>query len=177
MQSFGLSHFVLYVVSVKEYTLLNYTIFSPLCHSLWSVSVHDNTFYCLCLWHRELAICVVYDNTLLVILFMFTVGWFTEAALHKWMPFVIFHARSRERSQLPLPGRFLSRHWFTLCTTMEVEPRLVKQLKMSLLLLLQKLQGKDDEGWKKVSLHHVSVWKPDQNTRDVNKKAVSIRWY
>ena len=28
-------------------------------------------------------------------------------------------------SQLPLPGQFLSRRWFTLCITMEVEPRIV----------------------------------------------------
>ena len=31
------------------------------------------------------------------------------------MPFIIFCARSRESSQLPLPGRFLSGHCFTLC--------------------------------------------------------------
>ena len=40
---------------------------------------------------------------------------------------VIFRARSRERSQLPLPGCFLSSLWFTLCITMEVEPRIVKE--------------------------------------------------
>ena len=28
-----------------------------------------------------------------------------------------------------LPGRFLSRHCFTLCITMEVEPRIAKQYK------------------------------------------------
>ena len=28
-----------------------------------------------------------------------SIGRFSEAGLHKWMPFIIFHARSRERSQ------------------------------------------------------------------------------
>ena len=27
-----------------------------------------------------------------------SIGWFSEAGLYKWMPFVIFHARSHERS-------------------------------------------------------------------------------
>ena len=55
--------------------------------------------------------------------------------------------------QLPLPGWFLSRHWFTLCVTMEVEPRIVKQL-----LLLQLLLGKMmEDAKKKVSLHHFSA--------------------
>ena len=39
-------------------------------------------------------------------------SWFARANA-----FVIFRARSRERLHLPLPGRFLSRRWFT----MEVE--------------------------------------------------------
>ena len=42
---------------------------------------------------------------------------------------VIFRARSRERPQLSLPGRFLGRCVFTLCITMEVEPRTAKQYK------------------------------------------------
>ena len=46
-----------------------------------------------------------------------------------WFALVIFRARSRQRSQLPLPGRFLSRRCFTLCITMEVEPRIAKQYK------------------------------------------------
>ena len=44
-------------------------------------------------------------------------GQFREAGLHEWMPFVISRARSHERSQLPLPGWFLSRPWFMLCVT------------------------------------------------------------
>ena len=49
------------------------------------------------------------------------IGRFSEAGLHKWMPFVIFHARSHKRLQLSLPGQFLSRRWFMLCITIEVE--------------------------------------------------------
>ena len=48
------------------------------------------------------------------------IGRFSEAGLHEWMPFVMFHARSCERSQLSLPGWFLSMYWFMLCTTMEI---------------------------------------------------------
>ena len=44
-------------------------------------------------------------------------GQFKEAGLHEWMPFVISRTRSHERSQLPLPGWVLSRPWFMLCIT------------------------------------------------------------
>ena len=54
---------------------------------------------------------------------------FSEVGLHEWMPFVIFCARSCKRSQLPLLGWFLSRGWFMLCITMEVEPTAAKQYK------------------------------------------------
>ena len=43
------------------------------------------------------------------------------------MPFVIFLARSRERSQLSLLGRMLSRLWLVI--TIEAEPRIAKQYK------------------------------------------------
>ena len=72
-----------------------------------------------------------------------------EAGLHKWMPFVIFHARSHKRS---LAGWFLSRHCFMLCITMEIEPRIVMQYKCHH-CCSWKLLGKGDGGWKKVSLH------------------------
>ena len=34
------------------------------------------------------------------------IGWFSEAGLHEWMPFVIFHAKSCNRSQHPLRANF-----------------------------------------------------------------------
>ena len=34
------------------------------------------------------------------------IGWFSEAGLHEWMPFVIFHAKSCDRSQHPLRANF-----------------------------------------------------------------------
>ena len=55
------------------------------------------------------------------------IGQFSEADFHEWMPFVMFRSRSRERSQLPLPGRFLSRRWFAPCITIEAEPRTARQ--------------------------------------------------
>ena len=48
------------------------------------------------------------------------IGRFSGAGSHEWMPFVTFCARSHERLQLSLLGRFLSRCWFTLCITMQV---------------------------------------------------------
>ena len=54
-----------------------------------------------------------------------------------------------------LPGRFLSRHWFTLCITVEVEPRIVKQYKCHHCCSCKNYRGKAMEGGKKVSLHCV----------------------
>ena len=51
------------------------------------------------------------------------IGQFSEAGLHESVHFVIFRAKSHERLHLPLPGRFLSRLWITLCITMGFEPR------------------------------------------------------
>ena len=48
-------------------------------------------------------------------------GQFSEAGLHESVHFVIFRAKSHERWDLPLPGRFLSRLWITLCITMGFE--------------------------------------------------------
>ena len=51
-----------------------------------------------------------------------------------------------------LPGRFLSRHCFTLCITMEVEPRIVKQYKCHHRCSCKNYRGKGMEGVEKVSL-------------------------
>ena len=75
-------------------------------------------------------------------------GWFSKAGLLEWMHFVIFHARSRERSQR-IPGQFLSRHCFTLCITVEVEPRIVKQYKCPYCCICKNYCGKGMEGGKK----------------------------
>ena len=64
-----------------------------------------------------------------------------------------------------LPGWFLSRHCFTLCITVEVEPRIVKQYKCHHCCSCKNYWGKGMEGGKKVSLCHfladrkiVSLW-------------------
>ena len=81
------------------------------------------------------------------------IGRFSEAGLHVWMPFVIFRTRSRERSQLPLsPGRFLSRRWFTLCITVEVEPTVAKLYKCPYCCLCKNYRVKVMKDGKKVSL-------------------------
>jgi len=59
---------------------------------------------------------------------------------------------SRKKSRevaASLPGRFLSRHCFTLCITMEVEPRIAKQYKCHHCCSCKKYQGKGMEGGKK----------------------------
>ena len=58
------------------------------------------------------------------------------------------HKKSQEVAA-SLPGRFLSRHCFTLCTTMEVEPRVAKQYKCHHCCSCKNYQGKGMEGGKK----------------------------
>ena len=77
-------------------------------------------------------------------------AWVNALGLHEWMPFVIFFARSHERSQLPLPGRFLSMCWFMLCITVEVQPRIVKQCKCRHCCVCKNYRGKAMEDGKKV---------------------------
>ena len=73
------------------------------------------------------------------------IGRFNEAGLLEWMRFVIFRARSRST----LPGRFLSRRCFTLCVTVEVEPRIAKQYKYQYCCNCKHYCGKGMEGGKK----------------------------
>ena len=54
--------------------------------------------------------------------------------------------KSRE-GRSALPGRFLSRHFFTtLCITMEVEPRIAKQYKCQYCCSCKNYRGKVMEG-------------------------------
>ena len=76
---------------------------------------------------------------------------------------------SRKKSRevaASLPGRFLSTRCFTLCITVEVEPRIAKQCKCQYCCSCKNYRGKGMEGGKKVSLHHfwadqeiVRLWK------------------
>ena len=62
---------------------------------------------------------------------------------------------SRKKSRevaAPLPGRFLSRSCFTLCITVEVEPRIAKLYKCKYCCSCKNYCGKGMEGGKKVSL-------------------------
>ena len=61
----------------------------------------------------------------------------------------------RARVAASLPGQFLSRRCFTLCITMEVEPKIVKQYKCHHCCSCKNYRGKGmEDGGKKVSLHH-----------------------
>ena len=73
---------------------------------------------------------------------------FSEAGLREWIPFVIFRARSRERSQLPFPGLFLSRRCFTLCIIMEIETRIAKHYKCHYRCVCKDYRGKVMKGGK-----------------------------
>ena len=75
---------------------------------------------------------------------MFAIGRFSETGLLERMRFVIFRARSRA-----LPGRFLSRCCFTLCITVEAEPRIAKQYKCQYCCSCKNYRGKGMEVGKK----------------------------
>ena len=81
--------------------------------------------------------------------FQHPIGRFSEAGLLEWMRFVIFPARGRRA----LPGWFLSGCCFTLCVTVEIESRIMKQYKCQYCCSLKKYCGKGMEDGKKVSLH------------------------
>ena len=51
-----------------------------------------------------------------------------------------------------LPGRFLSRRCFTLCITMEVEPRVAKRYKCHHCYICKNCRGKEIEGGNKMYL-------------------------
>ena len=67
-----------------------------------------------------------------------------------------------------LPGRFLSRRCFTLCITVEVEPRIAKRCKCQYCCSCKNDRGKGMEGGKKVSLH---CFFADQRSRVRRKNA------
>ena len=75
-----------------------------------------------------------------------SIGRFSEAGLLEWMRFVIFRARSRSTFLV----RFPSRRCFTLCTTVEVEPRIAKQYKCQYCCSCKDYCGKGMEGGKSV---------------------------
>ena len=67
---------------------------------------------------------------------------FSEAGLHESVHFVIVRAKSHEGWHLPLPGRFLSRRWITLCITMGFEPRTTNEtVQMPELSLFARITG------------------------------------
>ena len=68
-----------------------------------------------------------------------------------------------------LPRRFLSRRCFTLCITMEVEPRIAKQYKCHHCCSCKNYREKGMEGGKNVFLHHLSA---DQKITSSWKKCV-----
>ena len=62
---------------------------------------------------------------------------------------------SRKKSRevaASLPGRFLSRRCFTLCITMDVEPRIAKQYKCQHCCSCKKIPGERDGAWTKKCL-------------------------
>ena len=61
-----------------------------------------------------------------------------------------------------LLGRFLSRHCFMLCTTMEVEPRIVKHYKCHHCCCCKKYWGKGMEGGKKRVFASIFGWPEDR---------------
>ena len=60
----------------------------------------------------------------------------------------------KKSQECTLPGRFLSRHCFTLCITVEVEPRITKQYKCQYSCSCKNYHGEGIEGKNNVSLRH-----------------------
>ena len=92
--------------------------------------------------------------------YLISIGWFSEAGLHKWMPFVIFHARCRKRSQ----------HHFQADFWVGVASRYV-QWKLNFELwsrtnatsvAVAKITWEGGGGLKKVSLHCFFCWPEDR---------------
>ena len=112
------------------------------CHFLWNSYRYNHTSLLLYLSKLHNPQSVAFSPK--------AIGRFSEAGLHEWMPFVIFCERSHERSQHALPGRFLSRRCFTLCITVEVEPRIAKQDKCHHCCSCKNYREKGMEGGKSV---------------------------
>ena len=77
---------------------------------------------------------------------------------------------SRKKSRevaASLPGQFPSRHRFTLCITMEVEPRIVKQYKYHHSCSCKNYWGKGMEGGKKC-LCVIFCWPEDRDFKGKN---------
>ena len=82
---------------------------------------------------------------------LYHIGWFSEAGLLVNTLCNLLCKKSQEAAA-SLPGQFLSRRCFTLCITMEVEPRIAKQYKFHYCCSCKKYRVKGMEGGNKVSL-------------------------
>ena len=78
----------------------------------------------------------------------------------------ISFAQEVARGRSALPGRFRSKRCFTLCITVDVEPRIAKQYKCQYCCSCTNYRGKGMEGGKKMSLRRfladqkiASLWK------------------
>ena len=100
-------HFILSTCSSSKVNLLSVIVWSCVVLKVDSpvagIVLHFISDYTLCLWEFLITLSV-YGNHVQGSL---PIGWFSGAGLHEWMPFVIFHARSRERSQCHFLTDFL----------------------------------------------------------------------
>ena len=109
-------------------------------NTIWRKSIIKSTTYCVSSRNK----CAI--------------GQFTETGLHEWMPFIIFCARSRESSQLPLPGPFLSGHCFTLCIEQwKLNLELRSNTNATTVVFAKITGGKVMEDGEKVFLHRFSA--------------------
>ena len=87
------------------------------------------------------------------------------------VPFIIFHAWCHERLQVPLLGRFLSRHWFMLCIITLAKPKIAKQYKCHHCCVCKKIRGKVMNDGKKCL--HVTFWLTIRSRVHEREKSVS----
>ena len=93
--------------------------------------------------------------------------WTVQQSWFAWV-----NAAGNLSHKLPFPGPFLSKHWFMLCITLEVEPRTVEQYNCNCCCVWKNYRGNEMEDRKK-SLHHFLA---DEKTVSAWKKMYFLAW-
>ena len=138
--------------------------FKPLQHILAWWCSKDIPQKCMSLayfWHTSISYHIHFQSTPhthAMILKGHCICWAAQWRWFAWVNALCNLSRKRSREvAASLPGRFLSRRCFTLCITMEVEPRIAKQFKCHHCCSCKNYRGKGMEGEKKVYLRRFSA--------------------
>ena len=144
-------------------------------HSLPSVEKVAHTARKLCVLSHWRVLLGPYSATRILIRMTFPVSMIHHYWAVQWSRFAQVNAlcnllcKKLWEAAASLPSWFLNRRCFTLCITMEVEPRTAEQYKCHHFCHCKNYWGKGMEGGKKVSLHHFLA---DQKIASSWKKCV-----